>query len=222
MALAPSDEQPTRGHKKKARTRAALIDAAIGVISEQPGGFSIGDVTTRAGVSHGTFYNYFEDREALIDAVVADILTRFAVESAELVTIDEPLERFATLTTMALHWAADAPREVRLLMRLDAVHQAVVEAPVLDNMRTDLRAGHRAGVFVVGPDAATLDVIVGAILVAARRLTDDTVPAGYVPGVVAHLLRALGVSDATAVEVADRAARSVEELAAGVAPSRRG
>ncbi len=206
------DASPTRGHKKKGRTRAALIDAAIDVISDQPGGFSVGDVTAWAGVSQGTFYNYFDDRDTLIDAVVPEVLTRFAVESAELVAIDEPVERFATLTTMALRMAADAPHEVRVLLRLDAVHRAIVEAPVLDHMRTDLLAGYRSGAFISGPDASSLDVIVGAILVGARRITDEAVPAEYVPRLVASLLRSLGVAAGPATEVADRVARSVDEI----------
>lgn len=66
----PAEKVITRGHKKKARTRRALLDAALDVLAEHGEGFSIADIATRAGVAHGTFYNYFADRDALIDAVV--------------------------------------------------------------------------------------------------------------------------------------------------------
>lgn len=207
------DEAPqTRGHKKKMRTRAALLEAAIDVISNQPGGFSIGDVAAAAGVSNGTFYNYFEDRDALIDAVVPEVLERFAIDGEVLVADDEPIDRFARLTSLALRWAASFPEEVSVLLRLDAVHRAIVEAPVLDNMRADIAAGHAQGVFVTGPDAPTLDVIAGAVLVAARRLVEEAVPADYVEKTVAQLLRSLGVVASDASTAAADAQVWVDEL----------
>ena len=77
--MATATDQPlTRGHKKKARTRRRLIAAAIDVIADRGEAFSISDVTTAAGVSHGTFYNYFDDRDALLGAVVPQVLADFA------------------------------------------------------------------------------------------------------------------------------------------------
>ncbi|MEY4081090.1 MAG: hypothetical protein RL430_1520, partial [Actinomycetota bacterium] len=56
----------TRGHKKRSRTRQTLLDAALRVLAESGEGFSLTEVAARAGVSHGTFYNYFRDREELM------------------------------------------------------------------------------------------------------------------------------------------------------------
>ncbi len=129
---------------------------------------------------------------------------------------EDPAVRFATITALALERAITAPDVTRLLLRLDAVQRAIVEAPAMDPMRDDLGAGFAAGRFLVGPDAATLDVIVGTLLFASRRLLDEAVTEQYSVGVVAQLLRSLGVAADEASDLADRAvavARAVGEPA---------
>lgn len=56
--------------RKAARTRAGLLDAAKLVFEEK--GFlssTVADIVQRAGVSHGTFYHYFESREDVLREV---------------------------------------------------------------------------------------------------------------------------------------------------------
>ena len=72
---------PTRGHKKRSRTRQTLLDAALRVLAENGEGFSVTEVAARAGVSHGTFYNYFRDRDELMDALVLYSVEEFAVRT---------------------------------------------------------------------------------------------------------------------------------------------
>jgi len=214
MAGVNTDGLPTRGHKKKQRTRALLIAAAIDVIATNGEAFSVGDITRRAGLSHGTFYNYFEDREALVAAVVPEVLTAFAVKSAALIDEDDPAVRFAVITALALLRSVAAPDETRLLLRLDAVQKAIVEAPAMDPLRDDLAAGTATGRFLVGPNAATLDVIVGTLLFATRRMVSEAVTDNYPIGVIAQLLRSLGVSADEASELSEQAlaiARSIDE-----------
>jgi AcrR family transcriptional regulator len=57
--------------KKAARTRLTLLSAAYDVFSEQ--GYratSVGDIADRAGVSLGTFYQYFRDRSEIMATLV--------------------------------------------------------------------------------------------------------------------------------------------------------
>src|SRR5262249_26039752 len=58
--------------KKAARTRLALLVAAYEVFSER--GYrttSVGDIADRAGVSLGTYYQYFTDRSDIMATLVA-------------------------------------------------------------------------------------------------------------------------------------------------------
>lgn len=194
----------TRGHKKKQRTRSQLIAAAMEVISTRGEVFSIGDVTSRAGVSHGTFYNYFDDRDALIAAVIPEAITAFAVESEALVDEADPVMRFAMITSLALRRSAVDPDRFRPLVQLDAVQRAIVEATSMDSLRGDLAAGFAAGRFVVGPDPATVDSAVGAMIFAIRRIVDEAVSDDYSASVVAQLLRSLGLPADEAAAIAGR------------------
>jgi AcrR family transcriptional regulator len=55
---------------KGRRTREALLDAGIAVAEESGiAALSVAAVTAQAGVAKGTFYVYFEDRAAFIDAL---------------------------------------------------------------------------------------------------------------------------------------------------------
>ena len=197
---------PTRGHKKKQRTRAQLIAAAIDVIATQGEVFSIGDITARAGMSHGTFYNYFDDRDALIAAVVPEVLTAFAVESAALVDARGPGSR---VSPRSRHWpsqrAADAPDATRLLLRLDAVHAAIGQSQAFDELRADIAVGAASGRFSVDADRPTIDVVVGAMLFAARRIVDGDDGEDYRHAVVAQLLRSLGIDSHEAHDLAQEA-----------------
>ena len=83
----------TRGHKKKARTRQLLLDTALAVLAERGEGFSVADLIARAGVSHGTFYNYFTDRDQLVQALVPHIVEGFAARSAAEVDDPDPAVR---------------------------------------------------------------------------------------------------------------------------------
>ena len=63
----------TRAEKARA-TRRALIDAAADVVGEY--GYaeaSIARITQRANVALGTFYNYFETRQALFDILLPEL-----------------------------------------------------------------------------------------------------------------------------------------------------
>ncbi len=63
--------------RKGRRTRKSLVDAARAVFYEQ--GYidaRLSEVTERAGVSTGTLYTYFDDREQLLAAIIDDAYER--------------------------------------------------------------------------------------------------------------------------------------------------
>lgn len=183
----------TRGHKKKSRTRRALVDAAFEVLAERGEGFSVADVTTRAGVSNGTFYNYFRDRDELLDALVAATVEGFASVAAREVDDVDPAERFARITARALAAAVTSPSTVRFALRLDAAQRALLVAGPLSHLRDDLAEGRRLGRFSVPADDATLDVVLGALLMAARRVIEGDTDPDYRAAVIGRVLMSLGL-----------------------------
>jgi AcrR family transcriptional regulator len=64
----PASEPPraSRLDRRKARTRQALIDAAVRLIAEGRGDrASIAEITEEADIGFGSFYNHFDSKEQL-------------------------------------------------------------------------------------------------------------------------------------------------------------
>jgi AcrR family transcriptional regulator len=101
MPTRSADAEPSRGHKKRARTRNQLIDAGVQVLARKGESLTISDVVAEAQVSNGTFYNYFADREELIDALAEHSLLSLAARTAVDTTDKDPARRFAFATRNA-------------------------------------------------------------------------------------------------------------------------
>lgn len=65
----------------RARTRRAILDAAVGVLS-QDFGASLGEVAAAAGVGRTTVHRYFPERSDLLAGIVSDVLERAEVSTA--------------------------------------------------------------------------------------------------------------------------------------------
>lgn len=208
------ERPPSRGGSKRERTRRTLLDAALAVVAEEGEGFSLGSVTARAGVAHGTFYNYFEGRDALMDALVPYSVEEFARRSALEVEISDEAVRFAVITARALRTAAESPEIAKVALRLDSVRRALATEGPLSYLRRNLADGHRAGRFSVAPDDGTLDVILGALLLAARRVINGESNRRHQVAVITRLLMSLGIEPIEARTIADQAvvARRVRAL----------
>jgi AcrR family transcriptional regulator len=80
------------------RNRRRLLDAAIALILEQGGEPSRDSVAQRAGTGVATLYRHFPDRQALLRAVVLDVLDRTIEQGdialAESATGGEALRRY--------------------------------------------------------------------------------------------------------------------------------
>lgn len=66
----------SRVQRRKQRTRAALISAAQGFIAEGRHSVPVLDITQAADVGMGSFYNYFDSKDELFAAAVAEALGR--------------------------------------------------------------------------------------------------------------------------------------------------
>lgn len=66
----PQRQRMSRGEKARV-TRESLLNAGCAVVAaEGYASASIAKIADLAGVAHGTFYNYFEDRQALFDELL--------------------------------------------------------------------------------------------------------------------------------------------------------
>ena len=114
---APAADPRTPRTERGRRTQRALLDAAALEFGEK--GFhesSVVSITGRAGVALGSFYTYFESKDALFRALVEDLSGRVS-EAVTPAVIDSGLGKIATERT-ALEAFLSFVREHKELYRI--------------------------------------------------------------------------------------------------------
>jgi AcrR family transcriptional regulator len=96
-ASAADTPKVSRLDRRKARTRQALIDAAVRLIAEGRGDrASIQEITEEADIGFGSFYNHFDTKEQLFQTASEEVLERWGqmIDRAS-AGITDPAELFA-------------------------------------------------------------------------------------------------------------------------------
>lgn len=206
LMLNESREPRTRGYRKKERTRQQLVAAGLRVLAEKGHGLTVSDVVAEAEVSNGTFYNYFVDREELLEALAEHSALSLAAEAAK-ERIDDPARRFAVVTTRVLLRAIEDDTWARVMLRLASRPGSAVD--LSRYLREDLAEGLAKGRFDVGPDETTLDQVTGLIVMTIRRIVEGNAAPETPQRMVQRALRALGVSEVESEELATEAFASL-------------
>jgi len=80
-------EKEPRGARRRRETRTKLLDAAFRLMAERGmDGVAINEITEEADVGFGSFYNHFESKEAIYDALMNTVFEDFAKHLDELTT----------------------------------------------------------------------------------------------------------------------------------------
>ncbi len=196
-------EPRTRGYRKKERTRRQLIEAGLRVLAEKGQGLTVSDVVAEAEVSNGTFYNYFTDREELLEALAAQSVLALAAAAAK-EPVEDPARRFALATARVLLHARADETWARVMLRLTSLRSRT-DVDMSRYMREDLAEGFAQGRFDTGPDDAALDQVAGLVLMTIRRMVDGKARRDAPQQAVQRALRALGLDAAEAAELAAEA-----------------
>ncbi|WP_406639334.1 TetR/AcrR family transcriptional regulator [Amycolatopsis sp. WGS_07] len=132
------------------RNQELLLAAAAEAFREKGLGVPLEEIAQRAGVSAGTLYNRFGGREALIDAVMPELVAERmdeAMRRAE--AVDDPWESFVTYVTVLCEQQADDPA-----LR-DAISRQLQNAPEL-TARCTAELGKSVRLFERAQRAGTL------------------------------------------------------------------
>ena len=185
MAEAAAGGAPrvSRLDRRKARTRQALIDAAIQLITEGRGDrASIAEITEAADVGFGSFYNHFDSKEQLFRTVSEEVFERWGqlIDRAG-AGIADPAERFAVGTRVSARLGWTHPDIAGFLtgVGLDALDMPSGLAP---RALRDIQAGQASGRFTVPDAEIALSAVAGGLLGLLRmcqrhpeRITEATV-----------------------------------------------
>lgn len=210
-AGAPGARRPDR---RRARTRAALIEAATRLIIDgQATTATIQQITDTADIGFGSFYNHFDSKEELFQAATAAVLEEWGglVDEATQ-DIADPAERFATSFRISarLAWTHPALSDVLNRYGLDLLD---LDDGLGPRALRDITEAMNAGRFAVSNLPVALSVVGGSLLgfLRLRSSQPDLVSSDDVEELTRQLLLMLGVD---ASEAATLCAAPLPEVGA--------
>lgn len=113
-----SDREP-RNSRRKRETRERLLEAAMRLMAERGmEGVAINEITEAADVGFGSFYNHFESKEAIYEALIEQVFEGFGDALDRLVKdVADPAEAIAYCIRHALLRARREPLWGQFLLR---------------------------------------------------------------------------------------------------------
>lgn len=203
-------ETAPRPSKKRDRTRQAIIDAGQQLFARQAmEGVTIDQIVDAADVSKGSFYNHFEDRQGLADAVFAGIEADLECTIGEAnADIADPAERVTRALVVALRYGIDHPERVRAILSLSS-RSTIAAAPLNAGVARDVGEGIAQGHFTDIDLESGVLLVIGTIVISLRHVTaagTDSGVAGLAEKMGGGLLRALGMEATRARNIAAEAA----------------
>lgn len=200
------------GEAKRARTRAAILDAARASYAAPTNSVTVEAVMQAAGLAKGTFYLHFQDLAALEAELGEALITSLdeRLQPARL-AVEHPLTRLATALTLMLRDLAAAPAQARLAARAVATIPDVAEA-VQTHLRHDLAEAQSDGLLAIGSVDLAARIVAALFEEAARDLGAGRIDVTAVPDIVRAVLRAMGCGRKDAAKRADEAARHADRF----------
>jgi AcrR family transcriptional regulator len=182
-AAADGAAKVSRLDRRKARTRQALIDAAVRLIAEGRGDrASIAEITEEADIGFGSFYNHFDSKEQLFQTASEEVLERWGqmIDRAT-AGIKDPAELFAVGLRISgrLGWTHPDIAGFLTGTGLDALD---IPSGLAPRALRDIQAGQAAARFTVLDAGIALSAVAGGLLGLLRmcqrypeRVTEATV-----------------------------------------------
>lgn len=204
--MADQEKAPSRAVRRQAETRAALIKAAGEIITERGlDGLRVSDVTERANVAFGTFYNQFKVKDDVVEAVVEQALVSLARSIEESPANADPADAVVASTRAIVRIAYDDPDLARLLINLEEA-ESRFERIIRPQAGAMLKRGVADGVFVIDDFETILTMAIAASFEVIRGILDGRLGQGADLTCAQALLRLVGVDQSTAARHAEGAA----------------
>ena len=204
-ASAPAAAAGSRLDRRKARTRQALIDAAVRLIAEGRGDrASVQEITEAADVGFGSFYNHFDGKEQLFETASGEVLERWGqMIDRACAGISDPAELFAVSFRISGRLGWTHPEIGRFVTGagLDVLDDPRGLAP---RALRDIRAGQAAGCFTVPDAEIALSAVAGGLLglLRLRQRHPEQVQEAAADQLAEAVLRLLGVAAPEAARIA--------------------
>jgi AcrR family transcriptional regulator len=196
---------PDRFARRRERTRTQLIDAAKTLFARQGvDNTRINEITEEADVGFGSFYNHFDSKEAIVEAVLQETIASQGTAVKDVTAnLEDPAEAVSVAHRYFVDMARTDPDWSWLLIRFDISHNVALAA-LGPFARRDLDQGIKAGRFNVPNKQVALYAAGGALLAVMRGVLDGHAPKDADRHHAEGILRLLGLAPEDAAEVARR------------------
>ena len=195
----------SRLDRRKARTRQALVDAAVQLIAEGRGDrATIQEITDAADIGFGSFYNHFDSKDQLFATASGEVMDRWGqMIDRACAAIADPAEVFAVSFRISGRLGWTHPDVARFLggRGLDLLDAPAGLAP---RALRDIKAAQAAGFFTVPDAGIALSAVAGGLLALLREPERHPEHAGQaiVDQLAEGMLRMLGIPAAEAARLA--------------------
>ena len=188
----------TTNPNKRQVTRQALLDAAVALVSEKGHDrISVQELTERARVATGTYYNYFNSKQEVYVAVAEAIQLRL---KEQLDVLREPVHDPAMMVALTLKYyfrhAVDN-QEWLLFTRCVGLTEMMLR-PSAPQLQEDIERGVKAGRFRVDDVYFTQNLISGMIDHVTRQIQKGIMARNSIVYSVRSILQMLGLPEMVA------------------------
>ena len=204
-------------NKKDAGKRSRTLDSLLAatqklLLTRTAASLTIADVVAEARMVQGTFYNYFDGMDALLDEVGAVLLANIAQRLQAIATgSTTPAETFAAKTRQALQIFSRSPGVGRMLFDIGLPVDRFLRQ-LHQDIRADIANGVKSGDFKTGNADLLVSLVCGGITGIALDLHRKRLPTSAIDPATEELLRVLGVPQAKA----SRLSKAIVQFAAPV------
>ncbi len=195
----------SRLDRRKARTRQALVDAAVRLIAEGRGErASIQEITEAADIGFGSFYNHFESKEQLFETASCEVLERWGqMLDRACAGVSDPAEVLSHSLRISARLGWTYPDVGRFIT---GTGLNLLDAPggLAPRALRDIQDGQAVGQFTVRDAGVALSAVAGGLIGLLRMHQSDParVDDSSVNELAEACLRLLGLPAAKAKRLA--------------------
>ena len=210
MNSAEAVKKPNRTSRKKQQTKDKLLKAIqILVLERGLGNISINDITEQADVGLGTFYNYFDSKEALIDATGELLLARYHQDVDDITDgLEDPAEIMAASIMFTLNKAADSSDWGKFIFESGVPIDNYAFNMRIRGMR-DIRNGLESKRFTTDEPEIVISMFTGFSLAISGDVYFGMLPKSAIAKATAKILTLLGISEEEAKVISNKKYREV-------------
>ena len=210
MNSAEAVKKPNRTSRKKQQTKDKLLKAMqILVLERGLANISINDITEQADVGLGTFYNYFDSKEALIDATGELLLARYHQDVDDITEgLEDPAEIMAASILYTLNKAADSSDWGKFIFESGVPIDSYAFNMRIRGMR-DIRNGLESKRFTTDEPEIVISMFTGFSLAISSDVYFGMLPKSAIAKATAKILSLLGIDEEEAKVITNKEYREI-------------